>query len=61
MTEKEWMNERLHSQAMVGVLQSMRCNRTKVGKRKLRLFACACCRLFWDMLTVPLLRQCVEV
>jgi hypothetical protein len=61
MTEKEWLNNRLDPQAMVGVLQSRSFNRTKAGKRKLRLFACGCCRLFWDLLTVSLLRQCVEV
>jgi hypothetical protein len=35
--------------------------RTKAGKRKLRLFACGCCRLIWGHLRDPRLRAAVEV
>jgi hypothetical protein len=28
--------------------------RTNAGRRKLRLFACGCCRLLWDLLELPL-------
>jgi hypothetical protein len=35
--------------------------RTKVGKRKLRLFACGCCRLAWGQMHDPRLREAVEV
>jgi hypothetical protein len=58
MTEAEWLSVRHHSQAMVLV---MRGTRTRAGKRKLRLFACACCRLAWEFLLDPRLRRAVEV
>jgi hypothetical protein len=61
MTEVEWLNEKHNSQAMVWSLRGTTLTRTKGGKRKLRLFACASCRLTWDLLTDPLLRQAVEV
>ncbi|MBI1914398.1 MAG: hypothetical protein HYS12_06615 [Planctomycetes bacterium] len=61
MTEAEWLNEQRRSQAMVWILRGTKVTRTKAGRRKLRLFACACCRLVWDMLNDPLLRQSVEV
>jgi hypothetical protein len=51
MTEAEWLNEQSNSQAMVWLFRGTRVTRTKAGKRKLRLFACACCRLTWDLLT----------
>jgi hypothetical protein len=61
MTEAQWLSEEHNSQAMVSSLRGTTFTRTKAGKRKLRLFACACCRLVWDLLTDPLLRQAVEV
>jgi hypothetical protein len=61
MTEEEWLNERRQSQAMVWGLRNTPFTRSKAGKRKLRLFACACCRLVWDLLHDPLSRQAVEV
>ena len=61
MTEAEWLSEQHDSQGMVFSLRGTRVTRTKAGKRKLRLFACACCRLTWKLLTDPLLRQAVEV
>jgi hypothetical protein len=61
MTEDEWLTGTHNSQAMVWSLRGTAVTRTKAGKRKLRLFACACCRLTWDLITDPLLRQVVEI
>ena len=61
MTEAEGVNEQRRPQTMLSVLRNTRFTRTKVGRRKLRLFACACCRLTWELLTDPLLRKTVEI
>jgi hypothetical protein len=61
MTEAEWLNEQRRAQAMVWTLRGTKVTHTKAGRRKLRVFACACCRLVWDMLNNPVLRQSVEV
>ena len=61
MTEQEWLNERVRPQGMVWSFQGTSVTRTKTGRRKLRLFGCACCRLFWDHLWDDRLRQAVEV
>src|SRR5262249_55113210 len=60
MTEAQWLSEQRNPQGMVVALRGTKVTRTKAGKRKLRLFACACCRLTWEMLHAPL-RRCVEV
>jgi hypothetical protein len=59
--EAGWLNEQHNAHAMVWVLRGTKATRTKAGKRKLRLFSCACCRLTWDLLSDLLLRQVVEV
>jgi hypothetical protein len=35
--------------------------RTKVGRRKLRLLACGCCRLAWGQMSDPRLKSAVEL
>jgi hypothetical protein len=50
VTEAEWLGETGHSQRMMHVLQERKLPRTKAGRRKLRLFACGCCRAAWDRL-----------
>jgi hypothetical protein len=61
MTEGEWMYASSGSQDMLRHLRTT-CSvtRTRVGKRKLRLFGCACCRLIWPYLTRRL-RHAVEM
>jgi hypothetical protein len=47
---------------MVGALREVgNVTRTKAGRRKLRLFACGCCRLVWGQLCDPRLRAAVEL
>jgi hypothetical protein len=53
MTNKEWETEIRRPQAMMWTLRTQRVPRTKIGKRRLRLFACACCRQVWDLLDDP--------
>jgi hypothetical protein len=54
MTEAEWL-ECSDPQAMLDFLWR------KSGKRKLRLFACACCRQVWQYMRDPACRRAVEV
>jgi hypothetical protein len=61
MTEVEWLAERWNAQRMIHVPWAAKAPRTKAGRRKLRLFACGCCRLIWDHLPDDRLRQAVQV
>lgn len=63
MTESDWLASADHKQIycphpniqperMIQFLRvHRRVDRTKQGRRKLRLFACACCRRFWSSLS----------
>ena len=53
MTESEWL-ESGDPLAMVRFLDK------RLSDRKLRLFACACCRRFWHLLSGSLARPTVE-
>jgi hypothetical protein len=61
MTEREWLVQKGLSQWMVRHLGDRGVPRTKVGRRKLRLFACGCCRVAWDVLPDDRLRDAVRV
>ena len=54
MTEQEWLS----STDPREMLQFIERN---VSDRKLRLFACACCRRVWDEILDPISREIVEV
>jgi hypothetical protein len=61
MTEAEWRTEDSRPQWMADFLGDRRTSRTKAGRRKLRLFACGCCRVAWDVLPDDRLREAVRV
>jgi hypothetical protein len=56
MTEHEWLTC-TEPEAMLDFLRS----RTDPSDRKLRLFACACCRRIWHRLTDPRSRRAVVI
>jgi hypothetical protein len=61
MAPEDWPDD-YHSQRMVHeLLAPGKIQRTKAGKRKLRLFACACCRAAWSVIPDPRLRSAVEI
>ena len=54
MTEEEWLGEWNCAQTLMRfLLLPARLQRTKRGKRKLRLFSCACCRAVWEGINEP--------
>ena len=61
MTEAEWLDEKTHPQRMVRHLSDCGYPRSKIGRRKLRLFACGCCRVIWDVIPYERLRETVLV
>ena len=61
MTEEEWLIERGRPQTMYWTLvRQGKVQRTKAGKRKLRLFGCGCCRHLWHLLDDEVLRPALE-
>ena len=54
MTEQEWLQA-------TGLRLMLEFLRDKASERKLRLFAVACCRRIWHLLTDELNRRAVEV
>src|SRR4051794_33865241 len=54
MTEAEWLASE-DPQPMLAFV------RERIGERKARLFACACCRRVWDRLSHERSRRAVEV
>lgn len=62
MTEADWLTSN-NPAAMLTHLRPSGLSGTasRVSDRKLRLFACACCRAVWHLLTDPRSRHAVEV
>jgi hypothetical protein len=48
VTEKKWLSA-TEPLPLIDHLEGLRWNRTKAGRRKLRLFGCACCRRVWRL------------
>src|SRR5436305_811616 len=61
MNESGWLHERSCAQWMIHAPRTGKMPRTKAGRRKLRLFACGCCRLIWEHLPDDRLRAAVDV
>ena len=61
MTEAEWLTSDDPAQMLRLVTDKLGANRCKAGRRKLRLFGCACCRQLWDVMADPRSRHAVEV
>src|SRR5437879_1731719 len=62
MDETDWLRERANPQRMLDHVRDVcRAARTKLGRRRLRLIPCGCCRLIWEHLSNPQLRQVVEI
>ncbi len=61
MTEAEWLECREPESLIWFVRDRRGMVRTKAGRRKLRLFACACCRLVWELILDEPCRRAVEV
>jgi hypothetical protein len=56
ITEAEWLSGTSFSK-----MKQYLARRDDIGERKLRLFACACCRRLWHLLTETKCRKAVEV
>jgi hypothetical protein len=61
MRERDWLNKKAHPQVLWMWLSATSMTRTKVGRRKARLFACGCCRQMWPHVHDARLRNAVEV
>jgi hypothetical protein len=61
VTEAEWLASNEAEYLIRHITMSSRAARTKAGRRKLRLYACACCRLIWDMIPDDDSRRALEV
>jgi hypothetical protein len=49
MTEAEWLTAQSTDELLDYLRSTLGVNRKKTGRRKLRLFACACCRRGWNL------------
>lgn len=62
MTEADWHSSNDIRKLLNFLCRAHKAARTKFGRRKLRLFACACCRsLFWHLPILECYRQVVEL
>jgi hypothetical protein len=60
VTESEWQSSEDARDMLRCLIDQHNCQRRKAGRRRLRLFGCACCRLRWEALSDPRLRAAVE-
>jgi hypothetical protein len=60
MTEAEWLECEDAKEMQRFLCETLNYHRRKAGRRKLRLFGCACCRQHWDFITDSRLRRALE-
>jgi hypothetical protein len=58
MIDAEWNST--DPEAMLDVVRQLKAGRSRLGRWKLRLFACACCRNWWDDLNTTS-REALEI
>jgi hypothetical protein len=61
MTEKDWQASTDHNALLAHLAKHCGVTRSREGRRKLRLFGCACVRRVWRRLTDQRSREAVEV
>jgi hypothetical protein len=61
MTERDWINGSNPALMLDHLCRHCKASHRKNGRRKLRLFACACCRQFWDLVTDERSRRAIEI
>lgn len=63
MTEQEWLSSNDPTSMLEHAMTGRKCDNSLYcpSERKLRLFACACCRQVWHLLTDPRSRKLIEV
>src|SRR5262245_6026050 len=61
MTESEWWKAWSANDMLSHLSKHARITRTPAGRRKLRLFGCACIRRVWRLLTDERSREAVEL
>jgi hypothetical protein len=61
MKEEEWLGTTDTIAMAAHVCTQLRATRTKIGRRKLRLFVCACLRQVWDLFSDPRERDAIVV
>jgi hypothetical protein len=60
MTEEQWLTGKVPRKLLDYAEVYLKAARTKAGRRKLRLYACACCRRIWASLPEEPHRRAVE-
>jgi len=61
MTEEQWLTSESPYEMLEFLRQHHTISRQVGGRRKMRLFCCACCRQHWHLFTEEVCRRAVEV
>jgi hypothetical protein len=61
LTEAQWLSVTYIHPLLGHLVEERKFHRTNLGRRKLRLFGCASCRLIWDLLPKDPCQNAVEI